>query len=351
MRLPPQAAEVCGMGTGSMKEVQKQLIGILILRVLQKFTDEDHGLTQQDILRHLKSEFGAVCDRRTVVSNIAFLNALGYVIDRDAHGRYRLLSRQFEDAELRMLIDSVLFSRTISAEQAKQLVGKLEDLGTVYFESRVSHVSNLPDLQHSDNQQVLGSIAAVSDAIDDGRMIRFVYNRYGTDFQLHPAKRNPRDVTPYQMVANNGRYYLICYEEFHDGIVYYRIDRMTNVARVEIPGKTLSEIPGMENGLDLPRHMAEHFYMFSGKSSAITLRAKKESMGDLIDWFGRDFLILEQDETTVKIRVYCNENSMFYWALQYGPSVEVLRPYSLRYRILTALREMEERYAKTPTAT
>ena len=71
-------------------------------------------------------------------------------------------------------------------------------------------------------------------------------------------------------------------------------------------------------------------------------------MGDLIDWFGRDFLILEQDDTFVKIRVFCNENSMFYWALQYGQSVEILRPYTLRYRILTALRDMEARYAKMP---
>ncbi|MGN1022452.1 MAG: hypothetical protein ACI4OJ_03050, partial [Lachnospiraceae bacterium] len=83
------------METGSLKEVQKQLICILILRVLQKYTDDDHGLTQQDILRYLKSEFGASCDRRTVVSNIGFLNALDYVIDRDEHGKYRLLSRPF----------------------------------------------------------------------------------------------------------------------------------------------------------------------------------------------------------------------------------------------------------------
>jgi predicted DNA-binding transcriptional regulator YafY len=336
------------MAATSMEEIQRRMIGILILQVLHDYTDKEHGLTQQQILRRLKADYNAKCDRRTVVSNIAFLNAIGHRVDRDEHEKYHLTSRPFDDAELRVLVDSVLFSKSISEEQAKELIHKLERLGSIYFENKVSHVANLPELQHTDNRQVLRSIAVINDAIDDGVQIRFVYNRYGTDFRLHPSGRNPRDVTPYQMVAGNGRYYLICYDGFRDDLLYYRIDRMTDVARVEIAGKKLSEIPGMENGLDLPQHMAEHFYMFSGRSSSIFLRAKKESMGDLIDWFGRDFLILAQDEATVKVRVFCNENSIFYWALQYGQSVEVLAPADLRERIKNALLGMVQRYEKDP---
>ena len=39
-----------------------------------------------------------------------------------------------------------------------------------------------------------------------------------------------------------------------------------------------------------------------------------------------------------------NESAMFYWALQYGPYVEVLEPESLRNKIAEAVAEMYQKY-------
>ena len=35
---------------------------------------------------------------------------------------------------------------------------------------------------------------------------------------------------------------------------------------------------------------------------------------------------------------------MFYWALQYGPYVEILEPIDLRNRIAKAVRDMADKY-------
>ena len=51
------------------------------------------------------------------------------------------------------------------------------------------------------------------------------------------------------------------------------------------------------------------------------------------DWFGKDFNIIGKEDGMLKISVSCNENAMFFWALQYGPYVEVLEPSSLRERL------------------
>ena len=91
---------------------RKKLLILLILEVLQINTDEDHHLTQQEILRILEAEYGVTCDRRSVKANVLDLIDLGYDINMD--DGYYLASREFDDAELRMLIDSVLFSRNIS---------------------------------------------------------------------------------------------------------------------------------------------------------------------------------------------------------------------------------------------
>ena len=64
---------------------------------------------------------------------------------------YYLAEREFEDAELRMLIDSVLFSKNLTQKQARTLIDKLRAKGNKYFPAKVSHISNLPEMQHSDN--------------------------------------------------------------------------------------------------------------------------------------------------------------------------------------------------------
>lgn len=110
--------------------------------------------------------------------------------------------------------------------------------------------------------------------------------------------------------------------------------------------KPVKDVPELKGGLNLPKHMAEHAYMFSGKSSDIILAAKKHLMSELIDWFGRDFRILEESEDDLKIRVRCNESAMRYIALQYGPYMEVLAPESIRGQIIEDVAGMFEKYGK-----
>ena len=50
----------------------------------------------------------------------------------------------------------------------------------------------------------------------------------------------------------------------------------------------------------------------------------------------------QQDE--IEITLNCNVDSMFYWALQYGPYVEILEPIDLRNRIAKAVRDMADKY-------
>ena len=46
--------------------------------------------------------------------------------------------------------------------------------------------------------------------------------------------------------------------------------------------------------LNLPKHMAEHIYMFSGKSIRVKFWTHDFMMNCLVDWFGKDFHILKK---------------------------------------------------------
>ncbi len=320
----------------------KKMLNMLILEILREYTDENHALTQQEIIKLLDQNYGMECDRRSVKNNIMSLKELGYDISTE-HGN-RLLSREFDDAELRILIDSVLFSKSISTRQAKGLIEKIRALSSRFFNAKISHVSNLPELNRTINKQAMYSLDVINDAISMKKQISFIYNTVGMDFKLHPKRDEEYVVNPYQIVASNGRFYLICNYDKYDNVSHYRIDRMTDVRMLDHKMKPMSEVPELAHGLNLPKHMAEHLYMFSGESEDVTMLVDAFLMDDLVDWFGKDFRILEKNEDKLKIRVRVNFKAMRFWALQYGPYVEVLSPETLRKQLSVDARAMAEKY-------
>lgn len=321
----------------------KKMLNMLILDILKEYSDERHKLTQQEIIRLLKLNYDMECDRRSVKNNVLCLKEMGYDIAMD--DGYYLQSREFEEAELRMLIDSVLFSKNLTLKQAKSLVEKLRSFGNRYFSAKVTHISNLPDLQHADNKQLFYVLDAINDAIAEKKKISFTYNSYGLDFKLHSKREEPYIVNPYQIVANNGRYYLIGNYDKYDNVSHYRLDRMTDVVVLDEKTKDKSKVIEFVQGYNLPKHMAEHIYMFSGSSEKVKLLVPESMMDEMIDWFGKDFRILKANvEGMMEIVVNCNEHAMFYWALQYGPYVEVLEPIGLRERLKEAIEKMARKY-------
>ena len=320
----------------------KKMLNMLILEILQKYTDENHSLTQQEIIKLLRQNYGMECDRRSVKNNIDSLKEMGYDISTE-HGN-RLLTREFDDAELRILIDSVLFSKSISTRQAKGLIDKIRGLASNYFNAKVTHVSNLPELHRTLNKQAMYSLDTINDAISEKKKISFIYNDVGTDFKLHPRREREYVVNPYQIVANNGRFYLICNYDKYNNVAHYRIDRMTDVRILPDKIKPMKQVQGLEHGLNLPKHMAEHIYMFTGESVDVVMLAEKHLLTELVDWFGTDFRIMEDKDDMLKIRVRVNPEAMRFWALQYGPYVEILQPTSLRNRLKEDIEKMSKKY-------
>lgn len=165
-------------------------------------------------------------DRKTVKRNLI---EFGYAIEysesirlvKDKNGEEvesKILSdfyinRPFTDGELRLLIDSVLFSNHISYSQCRDLVEKLEGLSNIYFRSRVKHIRNLPENQPS-NSELFMTIETLDKAISRGLQVSFTYNSYDIDKKLDPRRTSNNEVrnyiiNPYQIVATNGRYYLV----------------------------------------------------------------------------------------------------------------------------------------------
>ena len=320
----------------------KKMLAMGILQILKDYTDFEHRLTQQEIIDLLDKNYGMICDRKSVKSNILNLIEWGYEIENDK-GWY-LVEREFEDIELKMLIDSILYSKSIPANQAKMLIEKVKSLGNIYFESKMNHIVNVAELNHTDNKQALINICAIEEAIEKNKQIEFIYNTYGTDKKLHPRREEKYVVNPYKIVYSNNKPYLICNMDKYDKISNYRVDRMTDVNILDTKLKPREKVKELEQGLSIPKYLSERIYMFSDDVTMAKIKVRKGIMGEVVDWFGRDFTVREENEEEAIIAVKCSETALCFWALQYADFVEVLEPENVRERIKESVKGLVGKY-------
>ncbi|HRR78240.1 MAG TPA: WYL domain-containing protein [Ruminococcus sp.] len=338
----------------------KKLMIINILDILKKYTDEDHRLSQRDIVDILKKEYSMPADRKAVKSNLMNLVDFGYPINyseslrKDKNGEDKTvltdwyLSHDFSDAELRLLIDGLLFSRHIPYSQRKELITKLEGLSSVYFHSKVRHICTMPD-DSSSNKQLFYTIDVLDEAIEKKRQVEFEYCSYGTDKQLHPRKSDNGEirryiVNPYQLAVMSGRYYLICNYDKYDKLSNYRVDRISDIRMLDTPIKPADKVAGYKYGLDLAEHMAEHIYMFTSEKINVKFRANSYIINDVIDYFGTDIDISDVTDKYFIVRAHISEEDMFKWAVQYAGHAVVLEPAPLRERVINELKKAINNY-------
>ena len=322
----------------------KKKLNMLILEILEKYSDSDHRLTQQEILRILAEEYETGCDRRSVKSNVLSLIEMGYVIDMESG--YYLKERRFSEEELSMLIDCVSHADKFGEGRKTKLITKLKTYGNKYFDPRVPDITNIQKPPHFNEDNITKALRIISDAIAAGKQIVFTYNDYGSDLKLHPRRIEEYVVNPYRIVLSFGRFFLVGNYDSRDNITYYRIDRMSAVEMIDENLKPYSSLSDAKNGIEIPRNMTEQVYMLGGERVDAKIAIDSRIISDVVDCFGDEFEVLEEDETGMIINVKCNENALLYWALQYGAAAEVLSPESLRDNLRRCVTTMNERYSR-----
>ena len=314
------------------------MIPLCILDILRKHTDEDHTLDQKDIIELLRKEYGLEVERKAIRSNIVKLIEMDFPIsyketEREGNTIWSdyWLERDFTDSELRLMIDGILFSNHIPHKQRMKLVEKIEGLSSEYFKSHVRHIATLPDAGDS-NRQIFNNIAVLDEAIEKKRKVSFQYLDMDTDKKMLPKKEKSGEirtyvVSPYQMAAKDGKYYLICNRDQYDAISNYRIDRISDIKVTDErirPFKELMNANGQD--LNLGEYMREHIYMYSGGETRVRFRTVRRMVTDVVDIFGKDVRFEDVTDDYVTVSATVTEKAMIQFAQNYAPDVVILEP-------------------------
>lgn len=321
----------------------KKLALLRIWQILQKHSDYDHPLTQEDIIKYLEKDYGIEMERKAVGKNIADLRDAGIDIGSRRAGSY-IDSREFEDSELKLLIDGVLQSKHITAKHSKDLIEKLCGLSNKYFRSHVKNVYSVNDWSKTENQALFYNIDVVDEAIATGKQVQYDYNKYGVDTKLH--KSSFQRVSPYQLILHNQKYYLMGYSDYWGNMTFHRMDRISNMRIYDKPATLITNVKGYENGIDFKQIASTMPYMYTDKPERIEFIADEWIVDQIVDWFGKDIRmsLVPDNEKKVKVELVASPNAMEHWALQYLNYVEVIQPESLRERIRESINDAILRY-------
>lgn len=320
-----------------------------VYKILEKYTDIEHFLTQTEILNKIKMEYGVEYERKSIGSSIALLMDLDFDIIRGPQNKgFALASRLFDKNEITFLIDGIFSSKALSGKQANSIVKKLVESLSIHEKRNYNYLFKTTEINRTTNSDIFYNIEIIQEAIERGQNIKFKYLTFDKKGNAVPRFNGYEyQVSPYYLINNFGRYYLLGYRRRYPNTNVYRIDLMIDVKiDEERKIKPITELDEYKNGFSISNYINEHVYMFGGPSITAVLKVRSERAISFIkDWFGENIKIYSEGED-IMASFKCNEQAFYYWIMQYGEYFEVISPESIREKIRNTAKYLQETYNK-----
>lgn len=316
------------MQGGAVAANRQKLKLLYLMRMLMEETDSERGLTMAQILEGLE-ELGISAERKSVYRDIEALREFG--VDVRAYQRapveYAVEGRDFAFPELVLLVDAVQSSRFLTQRKSDALVEGVKRLASrrqrALLDKRV-HVEGRIKMQ---NESVYYSVDRIQEALAKRRKVSFLYFKYDAAKEKVAQHGGDRYVeTPVQLVYAEGYYYLVAFNEKHDGFATYRVDRMDRIRVLDEPAARNERIATF----DAQKLESRAFGMYSGSPVAATLLVSDEAMGAVIDRFGREVKSSLAGAGRARVHVTVMKSPVFFgWLAQFGDRVRVEKPRAL----------------------
>ena len=309
--------------------VNRQKLKLLyLMRMLEEETDAEQGLTMSQILERLEAQ-GITAERKGIYRDIEALREFGLDVRtyQRAPVEYALERRDFAFHELLLLVDAVQSSRFLTQRKSDALVEAVKRLASARQRALLDKRLHVEGRIKMQNESVFHSVDRIQEAIAQKRQISFVYFKYDAAKEKVLQHGGERYVeTPVQLVYAEGYYYLVVFNEKHDGFATYRVDRMDRIKVTDAPAVKNERIATF----DAQELEGRAFGMYSGEPVAATLLVSGEAMGAIIDRFGKDVESLPAGEGWARVYATVMKSPvLFGWLAQFGDRVHIEKPASL----------------------
>ncbi len=327
-----------------MAKSTNQKIKILyLMRILLEQTDEEHGLTLEEITNEL-DKYGVAAERKTLYDDLEILRTFGIDIEKRKSKtvRYHVVSRDFEIPELRLLVDAVQSSKFITHKKSLALIKKIESFASRHEAQSLQRQVYVTNRIKTMNESIYYTVDDIHDAINRNVQVSFQY------FQWNEKKEKVLrhggatvTVSPWALTWDDENYYLIAYETASSKIKHYRVDKMLKIHLTDHKrdGEALFA------DFDMALYSKHTFGMYGGKEEYITLRCHNSLAGVIIDRFGLDTPFTNVTDTHFTAHIKAQTSPLFFtWLMNFGKNITILSPEPLKAEFMRIARETLAQY-------
>lgn len=322
--------------------MQKQKL-LYLQKIMLEKTDENHGLTASEIISELAA-YDISAERKSLYDDLRILEGFGLDICRTKTDttRYYVGSREFEIAELKLLVDAIQSSKFITEKKSLTLISKLEHLLSEHDGRQLRRQVYVLNRGKNLNEKIYYNVDTLHLAIAEDVQITFKYYKWDVNFGsskriIKRARKNESyRVSPWALRWDDENYYLIAFDKKAGIIKHYRVDKMDSIEL------TTDRREGREQfeKLDIARYTDSVFSMFGGEETEVTLSLDNSLVGVIADRFGSDIFISQETDSSFRVNVRVMLSPQFYaWLFGLGEKVKIIAPES-------AAREYKQQLSK-----
>ena len=328
-----------------MAKGENQKLKILYLvQIFTRYTDDEHSLTMQQVIDKLEA-CGVNADRKTLYLDFAELEHYGIDIISEKIGRstyYHLGRRQFELAELKLLVDSVQAAKFITDTKSKVLIKKLETLASTYEARQLQRQVVISGRVKTVNKSVYNNVDTIYTAIGEEKQISFHYFQWdvhGNQVLRHNGTLYK--ISPWCLMWDDEYYYLVAYDAKADLIKHYRVDKMKDLNIID--EKRLGQQAFKD--FDMARYSKAVFGMYGGEETCVTLECENDKAGIIIDRFGKDLTLFPSDQSHFTVHVNVIPSGQFLgWIMSLGKGVKITGPDQVVRKMQDEVNRLTDEY-------
>lgn len=326
------------------KGANQKLKLLYLIRIFQEKTDDDHGITMQEIIDSLAA-YGVTAERKSLYDDFETLGVYGIDINKTQHDRnvyYSIGSREFEVPELKLLVDAVQSSKFITQKKSEELIGKLEKLTSVYEAVKLRRQVYVHGRIKTMNESIYYAVDAIHEAIAGNNQVRFQYFQWNVKKEQE-LKHNGAyyKVSPWGLSWDDENYYLIGYDSAAGKIKHFRVDKIRNISKID----ERREGKEQYNGIDMAEYARKHFAMFDGEEEIVQIECINPLAGVMIDRFGKDVHMRASDDEHFIVSVSVAVSDQFLgWVIGLGNGAKIIGPESVTKRMRDIGNRIREAY-------
>lgn len=331
---------VHGFGRKTMKYGDASLKMFYLMEILLQRTDEEHALNAADLKKILENEYEITANRTTIYSDIQkMIDADIDIVRKEGKlGGYYVASREFELAELKLLVDAVQSSNFVTEKKSKDLIEKLESLCSTHEAKQLSSQVTIFNRSKTTNETIYYNIDKIHSAIFHNRQITYQYVEWTMKKTTEPRHGGEYYiVSPLRLIWDDENYYLIGFDEKSGTVKHYRVDKMRSM---EIQEDARSE-QALKEKIDAAAFSKKTFGMFSGEDLKVQFRGRKSLVGVMLDRFGTNIWMRPLDDETFSAQVTVTVSPQFFgWVTAIGKDLQITGPEEVKQAYKKYLKDI-----------